>query len=127
MNKKFYFALKSGMKAPPLLTPYQLGPYELNNRVIMAPLTRRRAGIKNVPKSIMVTYYKQRASSGMIIAEATQISPQGIGYIDTPGIHSGEQIQGWKRITSAVHELGGRIFLQLWHVGRFSHSILHSR
>jgi len=112
------------MKASPLLTPYQLGPYGLSNRVIMAPLTRRRAGKNNVPKSIMVTYYRQRASAGMIIAEATQISPQGIGYIDTPGIHSGEQIQGWKRITNAVHDEGGRIFLQLWHVGRYSHSLL---
>ena len=112
------------MKNPALLTPYKLGPYEIPNRVIMAPLTRRRAGKNDVPKSIMVTYYRQRASAGMIIAEASQISLQGKGYMNTPGIYSGEQIQGWKRITRAVHEAAGRIFLQLWHVGRFSHSLL---
>ncbi len=112
------------MSVPVLLTPYQLGPYNIPNRVIMAPLTRRRAGKRNVPKSMMATYYTQRSSAGLIIAEASQISPQGIGYIDTPGIHSGEQIQAWKKVTDSVHEECGKIFLQLWHVGRYSHSLL---
>jgi len=108
----------------PLLLPYQLGSYELKNRLVMAPLTRRRAGDGNVPVDIMAAYYAQRASAGLIIAEASQISLQGIGYMNTPGIHTPEQVEGWKKITHAVHENDGLIFLQLWHVGRVSHSLL---
>jgi N-ethylmaleimide reductase len=87
----------------------------------MAPLTRNRAGPGNVPQPINATYYRQRASAGLIITEATQISPQGVGYPGTPGIHSAEQVVGWRKVTGAVHQAGGRIFLQLWHVGRISH------
>lgn len=107
-----------------LLTPFQLGPYQLKNRMAMAPLTRRRAGEGNVPVDIMATYYAQRASAGLIIAEASQISLQAIGYMNTPGIHTPEQVEGWKKVTKAVHEKDGLIFLQLWHVGRVSHSLL---
>jgi N-ethylmaleimide reductase len=104
-----------------LLEPIQLGPYLLKNRVVMAPLTRMRASAGNVPNVLNATYYAQRSTAGLIIAEATQISPQGQGYPFTPGIHSAEQIAGWKLVTEAVHQVGGRIFLQLWHVGRVSH------
>ncbi|MBE9113396.1 alkene reductase [Nodosilinea sp. LEGE 07298] len=107
-----------------LFTPIQLGAYELPNRIVMAPLTRNRAGEGNVPQPLNVTYYEQRASAGLIITEASQISPQGMGYPATPGIHSAEQIAGWQKITQAVHARGGRIFLQLWHVGRISHPSL---
>jgi len=101
-----------------------LGPYTLRNRIVMAPLTRNRAGAGNVPQAMNVEYYTQRASAGLIITEATQISPQGIGYPNTPGIHTQEQIRGWKKVTDAVHKRRGRIFLQLWHVGRISHPSL---
>lgn len=104
-----------------LLTPFQLGPYTLPNRVIMAPLTRNRAGAGNVPTPLNALYYAQRASAGLIISEASQISPQGMGYPGTPGIHSPEQVAGWRLVTEAVHGRGGLIFLQLWHVGRISH------
>ncbi|MBF2009027.1 MAG: alkene reductase, partial [Chlorogloeopsis fritschii C42_A2020_084] len=100
-----------------LFTPYQLGDIELNNRIVMAPLTRNRAGKGNVPNELNAEYYAQRASAGLIISEATQVSPQGQGYPFTPGIHSPEQIAGWKLVTNAVHQQGGRIYLQLWHVG----------
>jgi N-ethylmaleimide reductase len=110
------------MADPSLLQPLQLGPYLLRNRVIMAPLTRMRAGAGNTPHELNAEYYRQRASAGLIIAEATQISPQGQGYPATPGIHSAEQVAGWRKVTEAVHGAGGRIFLQLWHVGRISHS-----
>jgi N-ethylmaleimide reductase len=93
--------------------------------LVMAPMTRSRALEQNVPNSIAATYYTQRASSGLIITEATQVSPQGVGYIRTPGIHSAEQVAGWNRITEAVHRAGGKIFLQLWHVGRISHPDFH--
>jgi N-ethylmaleimide reductase len=105
----------------PLLTPFQLGPYTLPNRIVMAPLTRCRAAAGNVPHPLSATYYAQRASAGLIIAEATQVTPYGQGYPHTPGIHSAEQVAGWKLVTDAVHTAGGRIFLQLWHVGRVSH------
>lgn len=108
----------------PLLEPYQLGHLNLKNRLVMSPLTRRRAGKGGVPGEMNALYYAQRASAGLIIAEASQISPQGVGYIDTPGIHSDEQVEGWKLVTKAVHDKGGLIFLQLWHVGRVSHSLL---
>ena len=111
-------------KAIELLEPARLGPYTLKNRVVMAPLTRNRAGAGNVPQDMNVAYYAQRASAGLIITEATQISPQGVGYPGTPGIHSAEQVAGWTRVTDAVHARGGRAFLQLWHVGRISHPSL---
>jgi N-ethylmaleimide reductase len=104
-----------------LFSPSQLGNLELPNRIVMAPLTRQRAGKGNVPHQLNATYYAQRASAGLIIAEATQVSPQGQGYPNTPGIHSPEQVAGWRLVTDAVHQQGGRIFLQLWHVGRISH------
>jgi N-ethylmaleimide reductase len=108
----------------PLLQPYHLGNLTLRNRLVMSPLTRRRAGESGVPVEMNAVYYAQRASAGLIIAEATQISPQGVGYMNTPGIHSVEQVEGWKKVTKAVHDKGGLIFLQLWHVGRVSHSLL---
>ena len=107
-----------------VLSPIQLGSYTLPNRMMLAPLTRNRAGKGNVPQSINVEYYAQRASAGLIVSEASQISPQGVGYPSTPGIHSQEQVEGWRHITDAVHSKGGRIFLQLWHVGRISHPSL---
>lgn len=105
-----------------LLQPITLGQISLANRMVMAPLTRCRAGEGNVPTDLMVEYYRQRASAGLIISEATQIMPEGQGYPSTPGIHSAEQIAGWKKITTAVHAAGGKMVLQLWHVGRVSHS-----
>jgi N-ethylmaleimide reductase len=108
----------------PLLTPFQLGPYLLKNRIVMAPLTRMRSLTGNVPGPLNAEYYGQRASMGLIISEATQVSPEGIGYPGTPGIHSSAQVEGWKLVTRAVHEKGGKIFLQLWHVGRVSHPSL---
>ena len=107
-----------------LLESYQLGKITLRNRVVMAPLTRNRATEGNVPSPLAVEYYAQRASAGLIVTEATQISPQGQGYQATPGIHSQEQVAGWKKVTDAVHAKGGRIFVQLWHVGRISHVLL---
>ncbi len=107
-----------------LFMPYQLGPYKLKNRFVMAPLTRNRAGEGNVPQAMNVTYYRQRSSAGLIITEGSQISPGAVGYPATPGIHSAAQIAGWRQITEAVHERGARIFLQLWHCGRVSHPSL---
>lgn len=104
-----------------LFKPFQLGSLTLKNRILMAPMTRNRAGIDAVPTSLMATYYKQRASAGLIITEASQISAQGQGYPATPGIFSEAQIDGWKLTTDAVHTAGGLIFNQLWHVGRVSH------
>ncbi len=104
-----------------LLESIQLGQYSLKNRIVMAPLTRNRAKEGNVPQPINAEYYRQRATAGLIISEATQISPQGQGYPFTPGIYSAEQVTGWKLVTTAVHDRGGRIFVQLWHVGRISH------
>lgn len=107
-----------------LFTPIEVGPYILPNRIVMAPMTRNRAGPGNAPRDLNVEYYRQRASAGLIIAEGSQISLQGVGYPGTPGIYSAEQVAGWKRITEAVHAKGGHIFLQLWHVGRISHPTL---
>lgn len=107
-----------------LFTPFQLGKLTLRNRIVMAPLTRSRALASDVPTPLAAEYYAQRAGAGLIIAEATQISPQGKGYAFTPGIYNQEQVQAWKKITAAVHEQGGHIFLQLWHVGRVSHPSL---
>ena len=107
-----------------LYDPIVLGGMTLSNRVFMAPLTRNRATPNGAPGRLASTYYSQRASAGLIVTEATQISRMGKGYINTPGIHSEEQIAGWKPVVDAVHGAGGRIFLQLWHVGRISHSSL---
>src|SRR5258707_6454139 len=109
----------------PLFLPYQLGNIELNSRLVMAPMTRSRALEHNVPSPIAATYYAQRASAGLIVTEATQVNPEGVGYIRTPGIHSAEQVAGWRKITEAVHRADGKIFLQLWHVGRISHPDFH--
>jgi 2,4-dienoyl-CoA reductase-like NADH-dependent reductase (Old Yellow Enzyme family) len=105
---------------PSLFEPLQLGDITLPNRIIMSPLTRSRAGAARVPNALMAEYYVQRASAGLIITEATSVTPMGVGYADTPGLWSDEQVAGWKHITKAVHEAGGRIFAQLWHVGRIS-------
>ena len=107
-----------------LLEPYKLGPITLPNRFVMAPLTRNRAVAGLVPNPLAVEYYGQRASAGLLITEASQISQQGQGYQDTPGIYSKEQVAGWRKVTDRVHERGGRIFIQLWHVGRISHTSL---
>jgi len=103
--------------------PLRLGALTLPNRIIMAPLTRCRAGAGRVPTDLMRDYYVQRASAGLILTEATSVDPMGVGYPDTPGIWSDEQVTGWKKITDAVHAAGGRIVLQLWHVGRVSDPI----
>jgi N-ethylmaleimide reductase len=108
-----------------LLSPYRLGEFALKNRLVMSPMTRSRALEGNVPNPLAATYYAQRAAAGLIITEATQVSPQGVGYIRTPGIHSPEQVAGWRLVTEAVHRTGGRIFAQLWHVGRISHPDFH--
>lgn len=113
------------MSSPSLFSPLHLGRYKLTHRVVMAPLTRMRAGRGNVPNELAPEYYGQRASAGgLIISEATQVTPSGQGYPATPGIHSAEQVEGWKKVTDAVHAKGGIIFPQLWHVGRSSHSSL---
>jgi 2,4-dienoyl-CoA reductase-like NADH-dependent reductase (Old Yellow Enzyme family) len=106
--------------ANPLFSTLQAGAFRLPNRIVMAPLTRCRASAGRVPNALMAEYYAQRASFGLILAEATAVSPMGVGYPDTPGIWSDEQVEGWKLITQAVHEAGGQILLQLWHVGRIS-------
>jgi 2,4-dienoyl-CoA reductase-like NADH-dependent reductase (Old Yellow Enzyme family) len=108
------------MSVSPLASPLRVGDLTLPNRIVMAPLTRCRAGAGRVPTPMMAEYYAQRASAGLILSEATSISPQGVGYPDTPGIWSPEQVEGWRAVTRAVHDVGGRIFLQLWHVGRVS-------
>ncbi|HEY1608678.1 MAG TPA: alkene reductase [Paraburkholderia sp.] len=103
-----------------LFDPIQIGDLTLKNRIFMAPLTRSRAGDERVPNALMAKYYGERASAGLILSEATSVTPQGLGYAATPGIWSQEQVDGWKLVTDAVHQAGGRIFLQLWHVGRIS-------
>ncbi len=107
-----------------LFEPVRLGPYQLANRVVMAPLTRSRAGEDGVPRPLMAEYYAQRASAGLIVTEGVNISPQGRGYALTPGLYDDAQIEGWRQVTAAVHTRGGRIFPQLWHVGRVSHPSL---
>lgn len=110
-----------------LFAPLQFGAFDLPHRVVMAPMTRSRSAQPgNVPTSLMATYYAQRASAGFIVSEATQISPQGQGYSFTPGIHSQEQVAGWQGVTRAVHAAGGRMVLQLWHVGRMSHAVFQN-
>ena len=109
----------------PLFSAFRLGDLELPNRLVMAPLTRNRASLEgDVPHELHETYYSQRASAGLIITEGAQISAEGKGYYRTPGIHSDEQVEAWTRVTDAVHGAGGRIFCQLWHVGRMSHTSL---
>jgi len=104
-----------------LFDPIKIGAFELPNRIVMAPLTRARAvGAGRVPNALMAEYYAQRASAGLILSEATSVTPMGVGYADTPGIWSEEQVAGWKQVTEAVHAAGGRIVMQLWHVGRIS-------
>jgi N-ethylmaleimide reductase len=110
-----------------LFEPYKLGPITLPNRLVMAPLTRNRAVEGLVPSPLAIEYYGQRASAGLLITEASQVSQQGQGYQDTPGIYSKEQVAGWRKVTDRVHEKGGRIFIQLWHVGRVSHTSLQPK
>lgn len=105
-----------------LFSRYKLGDIELSNRMVMAPMTRCRAVEGNIPSPLAVTYYVQRARAGLIITEGSQVSPQGVGYVRTPGIYSQEQVAGWRKVTDAVHQSASKIFLQLWHVGRVSHS-----
>ena len=105
---------------PTLFDPITIGAWNLPNRIFMAPLTRARAGAERIPNALMAEYYSQRASAGLIFSEATSVTPMGVGYADTPGVWSAEQVEGWKIITRSVHEAGGRILLQLWHVGRIS-------
>ncbi|MFO1055457.1 MAG: alkene reductase [Dongiaceae bacterium] len=112
------------MPKPDLFTPIAIGALTLPNRVVMAPMTRNRAGEGNAPVPLNATYYAQRASAGLLVTEASQVSPQGVGYPRTPGIHTDSQVEGWRAVTAAVHAAGGRIFLQLWHVGRISHPSL---
>jgi N-ethylmaleimide reductase len=109
------------IKATKLLEPFALGPNKLTNRAVMAPLTRNRAVAGLVPSPLAIEYYGQRATAGLLITEASQVSQQGQGYQDTPGIYSQEQVAGWKKVTDRVHAEGGHIFIQLWHVGRISH------
>ena len=106
---------------PTLFDPIRLGVVEAPNRIVMAPLTRGRANAEGVPQPLMIDYYRQRADAGLIISEATGISRQGLGWVDAPGIWSEAQVEGWKPVTKAVHDAGGRIFLQLWHMGRLVH------
>jgi len=112
------------VSAVDLFTPLGLGPHTLSNRLVMAPLTRNRARADGVPTPMMIAYYRQRASAGLIISEATCIAPTAVGYPFTPGIWNDEQVAGWAPITAAVHAEGGRMFCQLWHVGRVSHPSL---
>lgn len=110
------------MSVQPLFTPVRMGDLDLPNRIVMAPLTRMRAGpIDHVPTALQAEYYAQRASAGLIVAEATAISPDGFGWANTPGLWSAEQVRGWRRVADAVHAAGGRILAQLWHTGAIAH------
>lgn len=110
------------MSTRPLLQGFLMGDISLNNRIIMAPLTRSRANNdEHIVTPLIAEYYRQRATAGLIISEGSQVSPRGVGYVNTPGIYSQEQTEAWKQVTKAVHEEGGKIFIQLWHVGRLSH------
>ncbi|MEM1158297.1 MAG: alkene reductase [Verrucomicrobiota bacterium] len=113
------------MSEQKLLTPVQLGNMELKNRITLAPMTRARAGEQRIPNDLMAEYYAQRASAGLIITEATSISKQGLGWVQSPGIYTDEMTEGWKQTVDTVHAQGGTIFLQLWHCGRASHSSFH--
>ena len=114
------------MSTSKLFESYKLGPITLSNRTVMAPLTRNRAVEGLVPNPLAIEYYAQRATAGLLITEASQVSQQGQGYQDTPGIYSPEQVAGWRKVTDEVHNRGGRIFIQLWHVGRISHTDLQA-
>jgi N-ethylmaleimide reductase len=109
-----------------LLTPFELGEITVKNRVVLAPMTRARAGAGRIPNALMAEYYAQRCGAGLLIAEATSISEQGLGWIDSPGIYTDAQVNGWKLVTDAVHSRSTPIFLQLWHCGRASHSSFHT-
>jgi NADPH2 dehydrogenase len=111
------------MNTSTLFDPVRIGAWDLPNRIVMAPLTRARAGTERIPNALMAEYYTQRATAGLIISEATSVTPIGVGYADTPGIWSSAQVDGWKHITQSVHKAGGRMLLQLWHVGRISDPI----
>ncbi|MCK7589199.1 alkene reductase [Subsaxibacter sp. CAU 1640] len=115
------------MKKQPLLEPFDLNGLPLQNRIVMAPMTRSRAANKDKAptEDLHVPYYTQRATAGLIITEGSQVSEQAVGYINTPGIHSQAQVEGWKKVTQSVHDAGGKIFIQLWHVGRMSHPDFH--
>src|SRR4030088_590456 len=120
------FPEPNNMSQTKLFEPFKLGPITLPNRRAMAPLTRNRAVRPGmVPSPLAVDYYGQRASAGLLITEASQVSQQGQGYQDTPGIYSREPVEGWRKVTDRVHDKGGRIFIQIWHVGRISHDSLH--
>ena len=110
-----------------LLEPLKVGALNLPNRVVMAPLTRLRGTVDHLPTPVMIEYYRQRASAGMIITEGTPVSPMGVGYAQVPGIWSAEQTELWKPITAAVHEAGGRILAQIWHVGRVKRFVVPER
>ncbi|MBX9822236.1 alkene reductase [Afipia birgiae] len=114
------------MSASKLFDPYKLGAVTLTNRAVMAPLTRNRAVAGFVPNPLAIEYYGQRASAGLLVTEASQVSQQGQGYQDTPGIYTKEQVAGWRKVTDRVHERGGHIYIQLWHVGRVSHTALQA-
>jgi N-ethylmaleimide reductase len=120
------FLRKAAMSVSKLFDPYKLGAVTLTNRAVMAPLTRNRALAGFVPNPLAVEYYGQRASAGLLITEASQVSQQGQGYQDTPGIYTKEQVAGWRKVTDRVHERGGHIYIQLWHVGRISHTSLQA-
>lgn len=112
------------MRRASLFDAGSIGGIEVKNRVVMAPMTRNRATPGSlVPTPLMAEYYRQRAGAGLIVTEATQVSWQSVGYPDTPGVHTDEQVEGWRRVTDAVHHAGGRIVVQLWHVGRISHPL----
>ena len=114
-------------KEQALLKEYIMGDIKLRNRVVMAPMTRSRANNpENAPTDLMAKYYEQRASAGLSITEGSQISQRAVGYVNTPGIYSITQVEGWKKVTKAVHDQGGKLFLQLWHVGRMSHPDFHN-
>src|ERR1700734_2859131 len=111
---------------PTLFDPLKIGDLEVPNRILMAPLTRNRStGPGRVPNAMMRDYYTQRASAGLILSEATSVAPAGVGYPHTPGVWTDEQVEGWRNVVEGVHGAGGRIFLQLWHVGRISDPSYH--
>ena len=115
------------MSPHPLLSPYRMGDLRLSNRIVMAPLTRMRAHpVTHVPTAVMAEYYAQRATAGLIVSEAIAISPDGFGWADTAGLWTPEQVRGWRQVTDAIHERGGKIIAQLWHTGAISHPELRN-
>src|SRR6267142_5879220 len=110
------------MSTQPLFAPYRMAALDLPNRIVMAPLTRMRAGSDDhVPTTLQAEYYAQRATAGLIVTEGVEISPEGFGWADSPGLWTEEQVRGWRRVTDAVHAAGGRVIAQLWHTGAISH------